>query len=221
MLDRLLGAPFALASRLRGARVFHPRGVVIGATWEPAEGILPGSPLTRGPHRALLRVSHAIGLPAGVPDIVWLAVRVIDVHGPGEHQDLLLASSGRGPVGRHLLRPVSTVTGTVLSSLLPYEVDGVGRHPLLARTVDENRPVTYPEVERDPAATLPDIEIVVDAEVPRRLGILRIEDEVPVEGRGILRFDPWHTGPGLRPAGLVNRLRRPTYEASQVGRGAA
>lgn len=221
VLDRLLAAPFALGSWLRGARVFHPRGVVVGATWDPDPGMFPGSRLTRAPQPALVRVSHAIGLPPGVPDIIGLAIRVVDAHGAGRHQDLLLASSGTGGVSRHLLRPASTVTGTLVSSLLPYDVAGVGRHPVVAHTVGEDRPVTYPEVVHDPAATLPDLEVLVDAPRRRRIATLHVRDQVP-EGVGEdLRFHPWNTGPELQPAGLVNRLRRPAYRASQKGRGAA
>jgi hypothetical protein len=33
-----------------------------------------------------------------------------------------------------------------------------------------------------------------------------------------LRFDPWHTGDDLVPAGFLNRLRLPAYAASQAAR---
>lgn len=220
MLDSLLGAPFAVASRLRGARVFHPRGVVVAARWNPDPRLFPGSPLTAAARPALLRVSHAIGLPPGLPDILGVAIRVVDAHGAGRHQDLLLASSGDGPVGRHLLRPVAAVTGTLLSSLLPYDVAGVGRHPVLARPVGSERPVTYAEVVQDPETTMPDLEVVVGSAWPRRLAIVTAQERVPPTAGERVRFDPWNTGPELRPAGLINRLRRPAYHASQRGRGA-
>jgi hypothetical protein len=35
-----------------------------------------------------------------------------------------------------------------------------------------------------------------------------------------LRFDPWNTGRSMQPAGYLNRIRRPVYEASQNGRAA-
>ena len=221
MLDRLLGAPFELGSRLRGARVFHPRGVVVGATWDPDPALLPGSSLTRAPRPALVRVSHAIGLPPGVPDILGIAIRVVDAHGAGRHQDLLLASSGTGSVTRHLLRPVSRVTGTQVSSLLPYDVDGHGRHPIVAHTVGADRTVTYPEVVHDPTALLPDIEVRVGSPDRPRLATLHTDERVPDTAAEPLRFHPWNTGAGLRPAGVLNRLRRPSYRASQVGRGVA
>ncbi len=220
VLDRLLAAPFALGSRVRGARVFHPRGVAVRGTWEPdpeaADEALPGV----GARPALVRVSHAIGLPPGLPDILGIAIRITDAYGQGRHQDLLLASSGTGSVSRHLLLPTAMVTGTVVSSLLPYDVAGVGRHPIVAHTVGADRPVTYPEVKQDPVRALPAIQVRVDAPRPRVLGTVRATEAVDEQEGRDLRLHPWNTGPGLRPAGVINRLRRPSYRASQEGRGA-
>lgn len=222
MLDRLLAAPFALGSRLRGARVFHPRGVVVTATWRPdPDTPLPdGSPLAGEARRALLRVSHAVGLPPSLPDIVGLAVRVEDAHGPGRPQDLLFASSGTGVVGCHLLRPVRSLDDVLLSTLLPYEVRGGGRHALLARPVDAPAGLTYATVAADPSAHLPHIEVLVDGDPPQRLAVVEPGGPVPPAEAEDLAFHPWHTGDDLRPAGLVNRLRRPAYGASQRARGA-
>ena len=142
VLDRLLAAPFALGSRLRGARVFHPRGVVVRGTWHPdpeaATEALPGV----GSRSALVRVSHAIGLPPGLPDILGVAIRIADAYGRGRHQDLLLASSGSGPVSRHLLLPTSRRDRDGRLQPVPYEVAGVGRHPIVAQTVGSDRPMT-------------------------------------------------------------------------------
>lgn len=223
MLDALLGAPFALGSRVRRARVFHPRGVVVTATWEPpADGVLPASPLTAGAANALIRISHAVGLPSGTPDIIGLAIRVCDVYGPGRHQDLLLASSGDGRVTRHLLRPAAQVTGTTYSTLLPYEVRGVGRHPLVARTVADAPPTSYAEVVANPTARMPAVTVTVDGPEAPPLATVTptggVDDPAWAES---LRFDPWQTGTELWPVGRLNRLRRPTYPASQRGRGAA
>jgi hypothetical protein len=80
----LLSRPFEVGARLRGARVFHPRGVVVHATWVPAGGCpaLAGSALLDGERPVLVRVSRAIGLPPRLPDILGLAIRVSDVDGP-------------------------------------------------------------------------------------------------------------------------------------------
>ena len=41
----------------------------------------------------------------------------------------------------------------------------------------------------------------------------RLEDVVARE----LRFDPWNSGGGLIPAGVVNRVRSAAYRGSQHG----
>lgn len=222
MLDRLLAAPFALGSRLRGARVFHPRGTVVTATWRPDPGTpLPaGSPLAGEDRRALLRISHAVGLPPTLPDIVGLAVRVEDVHGPGRHQDLLFASSGTGAIGRHLLRPARTIHDALLSTLLPYEVRSLGRHVLLARFLDAPAGLDYATVATAPREHMPAVEVLVDGEPRRRLAVVEPGEPIPPGEAEHLAFHPWHTGDDLRPVGLVNRLRRPAYGASQRARGA-
>ena len=62
------------------------------------------------------RVSRATGLPAPLPDIHGLAVRVPLTD--GRHGDLLLASTGLGPATRFLLKPARHPR--VLTTLLPY-----------------------------------------------------------------------------------------------------
>src|SRR4051794_17635044 len=48
------------------------------------------------------RFSRGAGLPAVLPDVLGLALRVPAEHGPA---DLLLSTTGLGPAGRFLLRP--------------------------------------------------------------------------------------------------------------------
>jgi hypothetical protein len=111
--------PFRLGSAVRHRRLFHPGGVLANGRLErlapPGEGL----PMESG--EVIGRVSKAIGLPGAVPDIAGLAWRMR----PGGPQpwDVLLAST----VGnRLLLAPVTTWTGTVLSSLMPFgHEDGV------------------------------------------------------------------------------------------------
>jgi hypothetical protein len=85
-LDAVVGAPFALASAVRRARVFHPRGVLaqghaeLGAHWWPVQGRIP----------VTARLSRGIGLPGLLPDVQGLAVRLHLISGPW---DLLLVSA--------------------------------------------------------------------------------------------------------------------------------
>lgn len=218
----ILPAAFRLASRLRGARTFHPRGEVFTGTWEPATpaGPLTGSPLFAQDHRVLLRLSRGIGLPDALPDILGWAVKVLDAHGPGHDQDLLLASTGSGRLGRHLLRPARDLAAVTYSSLLPYEVADAGRCPVVARAVPGAGPAPAAELGALNAAELPRFVVRLrDLDGPL-LATVRVDGVAPARTERDSRFDPWHTGPELRPVGWLNRVRAPTYTASQDGRGA-
>jgi hypothetical protein len=223
-LPRGVAALFRVLSDARGARIFHPHGVAFRARWEPADGtpLSPASPLARAPHDAVVRLSRAIGLPEGVPDILGVAIKVLDVHGPGHDQDLLLASSGSTLVTRRALVPTRDFTRAVFSSLLPYRV--ASRRTVVEARVASDRSWTFADVEtvgvltRRGGATLPTVEVSLRsgglaATVPL---LERLDDQVAAD----LRFDPWHTGDDLTPTGWLNRLRRPAYDASQQGRDA-
>jgi hypothetical protein len=150
-----------------------------------------------------------------VPDVLGLAVRVPDAHGPGRHQDLLLSSSVSAPVLRHLPLPRWDLLGATYSSLTPYEV-GTARGVLWA-VPDDDAPST-----RD-VADLPGrgdgacfrLELVGSTGGRRVLAVLELGGAVP-DGRQV-RFSPDVTGGGIRPVGWVQDLRRNAYRASHVG----
>src|SRR5215210_1279406 len=120
-----IGGGFGALSRLRGARIFHPDGVGYAGALRitrPQTGY-PGVPLLqrRGEHRALIRFSRGAGLPEPLPDVLGLALRILDVHGRGRHQDFLLVTSADAPVLHHLLLPgVRGFFAQSFSSVLPY-----------------------------------------------------------------------------------------------------
>jgi hypothetical protein len=64
-----------------------------------------------------MRTSRAAGLPPYLPDVLGLAVRV---RGEGQVTDILLATTGRGPLSRFLLRPARRPDGVFHGCLLPY-----------------------------------------------------------------------------------------------------
>lgn len=214
----LLTTVFRVAARRRRARAFHPRGVVLQAVWRPAtdDDVLPGSPLLAGEREARVRFSHGLGLPAKVPDLLGIAVKLPDVHGPGLDQDLLFASSGRGFVGRHLLKPARGLTDVLFSTLLPYEVAGRGRHALITAAQPDARPVSYLEVTE--GASPPPFEVRVGGTAGPLLGTVHAFGQARPHDDPRPAFDPFHTGPELRPVGWLNRLRQPTYGASRAGR---
>ncbi len=123
----LLAAAFGLAARLRGTRSLHPVGVcgtgTISVTPGPGSGVvLLDDP---GPHPCLVRWSRATGKREG-RDLEGLAVRI---EGPAAG-DVLLASTGTGTVGRHVLTVRDRHDHGPLTTLLPLST---GRGPLLVR----------------------------------------------------------------------------------------
>lgn len=216
MLDAVTATTFRVLSSLRGARVFHPEGVAFDARWDAIDPVLPpASPLGESGHRAVVRLSRAVGLPTPLPDLLGVAVKVLDVHGEGRDQDLLLVSVGPGPVGQRVLTPARDFTHTTFSSLLPYAV-GRRRTPIVA-DVHGPGPSTFGEL-RDAAACALEVQLFLGSggHFGRVALGRRLDDRIA----RALRFDPWHTGDELRPTGVLNRLRRPAYEASQRGRDA-
>ena len=218
----ILPTVFRIASGLRGARVFHPRGAVFEATWIPVHEIaaLRDTPLGQRPRPALLRLSHGIGLPAGAPDILGLAVKIPDAHGEDRDQDFLFATSARGVVGRHLVIARRWLTGGVFSTVLPYDVAGFGRAAIVARAPIGVPATTYAEALEPTGSRVPTFEIRLGNANGPSIAIVVAGHRIPHRiGEG-LRFDPWHTGAEFTPIGWLNRVRRPTYAASQDGRGA-
>jgi hypothetical protein len=207
--SRLDPATFELFRRLsatRGRRIFHPRAAAYAArfTAERGEGGAPAEVFVDGfAHDAFVRLSRGLGLRPPLPDIFGLALRLPDVYGPGRHQDFLLASSGEGVVGRRLLRPTLGGRTGMYSSLLPYDLGG-------RRLLVGARPAAEPTDAFD--------LLVAPLRGPWRVAARltlgsRLEEAVARE----LRFDPWNSGGGLIPAGVVNRVRGAAYRGSRRG----
>ena len=216
LLDRITAPAFRALARLRDARVFHPRGAAYEATWSPSaqDPLRPSGADPATSCRAVVRVSRGVGLPQAVPDVLGVAVKILDLHGPGHDQDLLLASAAGGRFGSRLLVPRRTFDGTRFSSLLPYRVEG-RRTPVVATVQGE--PDTTPEGTVDAHGVSVRLELLGPG---APLGVVALAARLPVSVAQDLRFDPWHTGEALRPAGWLNQLRRPAYRASQRGRDA-
>lgn len=218
-------AVFGLLSWARRSRVFHPAGVAFQAavTVEPNDEPTGAALLDeRGRYRAVIRVSRGVGLPAGWPDVLGLAVRMLDAHGPGHHQDLLMATAGgSGPGLRHLLVPARSFSWPRYSTLLPYRVGEqlvvIGARPLAEPGFE---PRTFDEV----GEALVDARLRFALEVStvrgdwRRWGTVDVGRRLPETEEASLRFDPFRSGPDLVPAGFLNTLRRRAYKASQDAR---
>ena len=203
------------ASRLRGERVIHGRGRTLAGSLSTTGGAGTGVALLDAPGRydVLVRVSRSAGLPELLPDVLGLAVRVLDAHGPGASQDLLLDSTRPEPLLRRWPVPARHHLSVLHGSLLPYDAPS-GRLLLGARGAAGQPEVVLSE--------LPD-ELVVDLLVAtphgpwRTWGTLRTTGRLPAPQGRQLRLNPWTTGGGLLPAGPLQQWRRASYGTSHVG----
>jgi hypothetical protein len=228
-LGSLLAAAFRLLARLRGGRALHPVGLGYRARLEvgPAARRFPGTRLLvpGAGYPALVRFSRGAGLPERLPDALGVAVRLVDAYGPGQPQDLLLTSSADLPVARRLLFPARSFLHRSFSSALPYRVGGRRVVALLAP-----RPAPAGAAWPRTGRALPDLAAAAATGAlayelrlagslgrARTVGVLAIGTPLDAAATEALRFNPWTTGQGIHPLGRLNRLRRPSYRASQQG----
>jgi hypothetical protein len=114
--------PLQLGSAVRHRRVFHPEGVL-------AQGHLkriapPGEGLPIETVDVLARLSKAVGIPAGLPDLIGLAWRMPPQATATRPWDVLMVSAGSGLLTRFTLRPATSWPGTTLSTLMPLRHAG-------------------------------------------------------------------------------------------------
>lgn len=208
---------FRRLSRWRGRRAFHPYGVGFAVHLERLDGgaVLPAE--IDG--EAIVRLSRSLGAPEWLPDPCGLALRVPDAYGPGRHQDLLLVSSGRAPLVRHLLLPSRGFCDRAYSSILPYRLAGEMVVMLAVADRDPGAGPLLAELrERDRGELEFELAIASLRGAPRPVARLRLGSRLPAALTERLAFDPCNSGGGLEPAGWLNRLRGPSYGASQGGR---
>ncbi|GAA2433912.1 phosphodiesterase [Streptomyces macrosporus] len=219
-------AGFRLLARLRRAPAFHPRGLTC-----TGEVVVTGGPDAPwgvswmdepGRHACAVRLSRGAGLPPRLPDWLGLAVRVVDADGPGRHLDLLLTSSSRLPVLRHLPLPRGDAAGGPYSVLLPYRVGG--RRTVLAafprrrsRPVHGDRSALRRALEEGP--------LVFDLRAAEPLGrwktfaVLTVRSPLPEPAEATPGYDVYgHSLPGLTPGPALGTVRRAAYDGSRRGR---
>lgn len=199
VLGVVLGALMAGAAVVRRSKPVHPRGSVVAAELEitaavPELGQALGTP---GRHAAVARFSRGGGLPDGWPDIQGVALRW---QGPTGDQDVLLATTGTGPVGRYVLRLHRRALSGTFTSLLPYRGP---RGPVLL------------SAEPDGARML-----MLGWARPRgewsTFGTLRLLEDPGATVDRAVRFDPVLNAPtGLTSYRSWRRLRLPAYRWSR------
>jgi hypothetical protein len=142
-----------------------------------------------------LRCSRIFGLPDPVPDVLGLAVKVVDASGDGDDQDLLLCSSWGRPMARQIATPTSSFLSQTYSSLLPYLIRG---HLILFGALTPNPPV------HDGGTALAEFDVaaatgslVIDLRIAglisawRTIGRLEVGDAMDEEDADQLRYNPW------------------------------
>lgn len=209
---------FGVLARIRDARGFHPRGLAFrGVVRRSGLAEPSGSPFLdgTGEHEALIRFSKGAGLPDPFPDVLGIAVRIVDADGPGRHRDLLFASSATPPGLRHLLVPGRRFGSRLCSAILPYATPS-GR--VLLAAAAEDGPALH---ELRDGASPPVVRLLAASATGgwRAWGLALPHDRLPEDDNRALAFDPWNAGVDLRPTGFLNRLRHPAYEASRAGSG--
>jgi hypothetical protein len=220
-----VGAAFAAAAAVRRGKAVHPHGVtyaarltVTGATAAPR-----GAQLLRTPaeHDAIVRFSRSLGLPRPLPDLLGVSVRVLDAYGSGRHQDLLAVTSVGLPGLHQVFVPATDVQQRPYTTALPYRagserfVIGVVPHPMSPRPGGDDE---FERLARAAATGRLRYNLAVTPLLGRfrPVGTLSIGARLPDE-LDALRFDPWNSGGGLEPVGLLNRLRDYAYTMSQAG----
>jgi hypothetical protein len=213
-------ALFRTLSALRGKRIFHPFGVGFAGRLIPAGAGGVGATALEREAEVVVRLSRALGLPEWMPDLWGLAIRIPDAYGSGRHQDLLLATTAAAPGGRHVLLPGRGPCDLPYSTVLPYRVRGetvlLGARALAPRPGPDLGELSEREVGLE-------FELRIAGLTGRWRSVARLtlERRLSPERTERLGFDPTNSGGGLELVGLLNRLRGPSYGASQEGREAA
>ncbi|WP_437577867.1 hypothetical protein [Sorangium sp. So ce887] len=223
-------------SLVRGARLFHPDGVVYcaGVKALAMEGEV-GALAQRLAGPALVRLSGGIwrwrgGKGERRPDVLGVAVRfrtseeVTPAASAGD-QDLIFLSARRLsllPIAMFTTRRRDFLDNDYYAQL-PFDVEGFGRAkfrlvPLRASTTKGNR---RERLERAAAAGLALLRLEVrrGGARARWMAVADIELYEPVDiDQNTLRFNPFQTGKGIVPSGLLQATRLATYAASYLGR---
>lgn len=222
-VDAVGAALFRSLSSLRRKRIFHPHGVAFRVRVQAH----PSTPVSARPlfegdgaRDGVVRLSRGAGLPEPLPDILGVALK-FDRQGSLPEQDLLLASSGEGPVLQNLLIPARRFGSRPFSTVLFYRSPG-GLVLFGAFASGRDASLSLAEIfER----TELDLTLLLATASPfgswRPFATAALTERLADTEAENLRFDPANTANELEPAGALNRLRAPVYEASQEGRGVA
>lgn len=222
---RAATAPFGLVAAARGARAVHPQGFLCRGRWRITDehAAAAGVPLLqRGADlEVLARPSRGAGLPERVGDFLAIAVRLVDAHGPGRPQDLLMNTTLDLPVAHHLFLPAPRWYAQSYSTCLPYTTDAGATLLVGLLPPDEAGPGPSVDAMRRAVAEGTTFRIALATPLRRfaPIGELRL-DEVVGPDAGDVDFEPLvNCGGGLHPApAWLQRIRSEAYLRSRRGR---
>ncbi len=203
---QLLRAATRVTAARPAAKPLHPRGhVVTGTLRRSGAAARSGSSWLdeAGEDRVLVRQSRSLGLPAPLPDVFGLALRVpVDADRSG---DLLFATTGLGRLTRFTFTVGRSAYTRPMTTLLPYSTPS-GPVLLSARFRDEHAL---------------DLAWAVGAGRWHPFAELVLDDDPADEPDAALSFDPVvNRLPGLEPYDWVRRLREPAYSTARRSRDA-
>ena len=221
MVSDIVAMPIELGSAWRHRRVFHPSGVLAAGRIERIG--LPAQGLPIRSSDVLARVSKAIGVPGGLPDLIGLAWRMPPSTDTATPWDVLMVSAGSGRLTRMALRPTRSWTGTPLSTLMPLRrEDGWWWVKAEIKTVSGGM-----SLDGVCEAITTDGVVFYIAQAHgtgpfQPLAELTLTAVIPTDQNHDVSFDPTRNttvGVGLGPAWLTN-LRERAYLRSRRGRHA-
>jgi hypothetical protein len=217
---RALAAMIEVVGRFRGPRPIHTTGLLLtgrlrwyGRT-AARSGIAWIDDRPSGDVSVVGRLSRGAALPAALPDVIGLALRIGDDQG-----DLLLSSTGIGVPGRFVLQPRRSPAGAVLSTLMPYR-GALGPVLIAARSVSPARISPHLEEVRGQLAGTPwrlELLHARPAELWHRFAEVELVPAAGVMDAAEPRFDPILRPPaGAGTYGWTRALREQAYAAGRA-----
>jgi hypothetical protein len=207
--------PLGALARWRSGKPMHPSGAVFDAVLERTGGSW-GIPWLDEPgeDKAVVRLSRGAGLPAALPDLLGLAVRV-----PGEDRvDLLLSSTGLGRLTR-FVPALRRDAACGYSSIMGYRSDA-GTIRLAALPERTETPSEPHEQAADVAARPLRFTLAAAPGLRPWRPFARLTLTTPAEPLDPdVRFDAvQHPPHGLVADGPLARFRAPAYAAARRAR---
>jgi hypothetical protein len=221
-------------SRIRHARMFHPRGMVLDADVRPCAVDEPWASIARRLEgKALVRLSSAWWMQREWPDVLGCAIRFRSAESSA--QDLLFAT-----IRRPWTMPFAPMTtkhhdffANHYYAVSPFRAEGTAaltewrvrpqhappetggtREEKLARAVERREAIFV--LEARPYRRLVDLR----SSEYHALAVIDLTGWAEVDQER-LSFDPFRSGLGIEPAGFVHALRVAAYAASRRGRSAS